>query len=294
MSDPKGLLGPKPKNKTARRTLIAVAAIIVVAILVLTFALSGFFSSEDPGALGRIKARHKMILATDASSIPFEFYDPVEARYEGFDIDLGKRIMENVSKEVGRSLTLDVRDIPFDSIPGSLDNDYVDISISRSVITGPWNGSVLFSIPYFTETESYGILVNGSGSNIASVQDLWNASAIAVIEGTTSQLWLQDVMVQDGYSSEKVSVFQTIDACLLAIQDGTSQAFIIDEETAKEYAEKSSGALKLAAVISGYQLSYGCAFNVESEDLKEIVDRVITNIIASGEMNELKEKWGLV
>jgi len=101
-------------------------------------------------------------------------------------------------------------------------------------------------------------------------------------------------MVQDGYSSEKVSVFQTIDACLLAIQDGTSQAFIIDEETAKEYAEKSFGALKLAAVISGYQLSYGCAFNVESEDLKEIVDRVITNIIASGEMNELKEKWGLV
>ncbi len=270
------------------------ATIVVVVILVLTFSLSGFFSSKDQGALGRIKAQGKMIMATDASSIPFEFYDPVEARYEGFDVDLGKRIMEKVSKEVGRSLTLDVRDIPFDSIPGNLDNNNVDISLSRSVITGQWNGSVLFSIPYLTETESYGIIVNGSESSIASVQDLWNASRIAVIEGTTSQLWLQDVMVQGGYSSEKVSVFQTINACLLAMQDGTSQAFIIDEETAKDYAESSSGALKLAAVISGYQLSYGCAFNVESVGLKEIVNRVIANMIASGEMNELKEKWGLV
>ncbi len=102
-----------------------------------------------------------------------------------------------------------------------------------------------------------------------------------------------ELVGSQGYPQEKVHVYRTVDAGLQSVGDGISQAFIIDEAAAREHADGSSGTLKVATMISDYSVQYGCAMNLGSQDLKTIVDRVITTTIANGEMDELKEKWGV-
>jgi len=104
---------------------------------------------------------------------------------------------------------------------------------------------------------------------------------------------VQKELVDKGlFSASKVKSLPTIAGCVQDVQIGQSQVFIIDKPTAETYASESNGDLKVSGVIPSYE-PYGVALNKEATDLKEIIDRVITTMIENGEMEALREKWGL-
>jgi ABC-type amino acid transport substrate-binding protein len=284
------------KKKGMNKMLIAAIAIIIVVALIAVVVLGGFLDNDDEQeqtALQKIKSQGKIIMATEATFIPFESYDPANSTFVGFDIDLANRITENVSKELGVPITLEIKDVAFSTIPASLANKQYDMSLSGMTITDDRNKTVLFSTPYYMAEAGFGMLVQNATNTLNSPDDLVNATSIVVNTGTTSELWVEQELVQTGkYSADKVKHLPTIAGCVQDVTIGQSQVFIIDKPTAEEYASQSNDALKVSAVIPSYE-PYGVAMNRGASDLKAITDDVINTMIANGEMEQLRIKWGL-
>ena len=292
------------KKKGNKNMLVAVIAIVVVVALIATIVLGGFLNTKaekTEGSLSylfpsleKIKQRGSIIMATEASFIPFESFDTTNASYVGFDIDSGQQDQgETYLLWLGVPLSLDVRDVAFSGIPASLNSGQYDMSLSGMTITEERNQSVLFSTPYYLAEAGFGLLVKTTDNNLNSPDDLVNATSIVVNTGTTSELWVTENLINTGkYPAEKVKSLPTIAGCAQDVQVGQSEVFIIDKPTAEEYADLSNGVMKVSAVIPSYE-PYGVALNKDSTDLKLIIDLLINKMYANGEMEQLRIKWGL-
>lgn len=243
--------------------------------------------------LDRIKAERQLIVWIDAPLEPFEANDFVSRAHYGFDIDLAHRITENVSDRLGVPITLEVIDAPYNEIPLGLTDNRTDLGMGGITTIPEWSQSVLFSLPYYTAQAEYGLLVKSDDDSLNSPNDLVDATSIVVNTGSVSESWLQANLIDTGlYPTEKVKHLPTIAACVNDVEIGVSQVFIIDRSTAEVYAADSDGNLNVSAVITNYE-PYGVAMNKDASDLKAIVDQVIQNMIANGEMAALEAKWGL-
>jgi ABC-type amino acid transport substrate-binding protein len=300
MSDSVGSSPAPPYKKKNSNKFLAIAVGLIVVALLAGYVVGSTAVTNATGtngntvtALDKIRDQGKIIMATEATFTPFEFYDLENETYAGFDIDIANRIVENVSIALGVHLTLDVRDVAFSTIPASLLAKQYDMSMSGMTITDERNKTVLFSTPYYLAEAGFGLLVKTGDNSLTSAEDLTSASSIVVNTGTTSELWVQENLIDTGkYPAEKVKSLPTIAACAEDVKIGQSQVFIIDKPTAEDYAANSAGELKVSGVIPSYE-PYGVAMNQESTDLKAIADLVINQMYANGEMEALREKWGL-
>jgi ABC-type amino acid transport substrate-binding protein len=277
-----------PLKKGKKTWMVAVAAVAIVVVLVMVVVLGGFLNSSE-STLDKIKKQGKIVMATEASFDPFEYYNGTNI--VGFDIDLAKKITENVSKELNVSLQLEVKDFVFANIPAALQNKQIDMSLSGMTITSLRNKSVLFSTPYYMMQGGLGLLVRSNYDSINNLSDL-AGKKIVVNTGTTSEDWVQKNLTSKGLISTPTSL-ATIDNCVQDVISGHSDVFIIDNSTCAAYVEKTGGTVKVAAVIPGVE-PYGVAMNLGSGDLKAIVDKTINGMYASGEMQALMVKWKLV
>jgi len=89
-----------------------------------------------------VKRSRHLVVATDASYQPFEFYD-ANRQLVGFDIDLMRAIAERAG------FTVEFRNQPFDGIIAGLVSGKYDVVISAMTITPERSRQVLFSDPYY-------------------------------------------------------------------------------------------------------------------------------------------------
>jgi len=272
---------------------MVVVAVFIILALFATVALGGFINSKDQTALGRIRSQGRIVMSTDAANIPFEGYDVINGTYIGFDIDLANRITENVSADLGVPIVLEIHDVAYATIPESIIDGKVDMALSGIVITDEMNESLLFSNPYYVADTGLGVLVSSSDSSIRSITDLVNATRIAVVAGTSSENWAYNALINTGlYSADQVDSLPTTIDAVNAVKAGLSQVLIIERPTADICASESNGDLEVSAVIPAAE-PYGVALDKGADDLKAIIDRTINAMIANGEMEQLRNKWGL-
>jgi ABC-type amino acid transport substrate-binding protein len=296
MTDSSGTSAPAsaPKLKKSNRNLwLGIGAIIVVIILVGAIVITSQ-PKQTQSTWERVKTSGKLVMWTEASFIPFEQFNASTGKIEGFDIDIAKRVVENLSVVMGKQITLDLQDKVFSTIPAALQSGQADLSFSGWTITAERNKTVLFSTPYIADP-GFGLLVKTTTSNINSVADL-AGKKIVVNTGTTAESWVQENLIDTGLEpADKVRSLATIDLCVQDVQIGQSDVFIIDTATCYAYVQKAaSGAnpLKVTATITSDE-QYGACMNREATDLCYIVNMVINGMIESGEMHELKVKWNL-
>jgi ABC-type amino acid transport substrate-binding protein len=296
MSDSAGGTVPSPlKKKNSKKWLIAAVAAVIVVVLIATVVLGGFLNAKEQTALEKIKSQGKIVMWTEASFAPFEMNDLVNGTIVGFDIDLANRITENVSDELGVDISLEVLDRQFSNIPAALKNNQIDMSLSGMTITDERNKSVLFSVPYYKAEAGYGLLTLASATGISSIDDIVNnGKKIVVNTGTTSESWVQENLIDTGrISASMVKSLPTIANCVQDVKSGYSDVFIIDNPTVNTFVAQDS-TLKNAGLVALPDEPYGVAMNKGATDLKVIVDRVITEMQANGEIDALREKWGLI
>ncbi len=297
MSDSTGGMPPSPlKKKGVNKMLIAAIVAIVVVALIAAVVLGGFLNPTQKYGLEKIKEQGKVVMWTEASFPPFESIGALNGTIYGFDVDLANRIVENISAEIGKNVTLEISDKVFANIPAGLKNNQIDMSLSGMTITDERNESVLFSTPYYKAEAGYGLLVKSTNTDIHSIDDVVAlGKKIMVNTGTTSETWIQENLVDTGkIGADKVKSLDKIINCVQDVRSGNSDVFIIDNPTIQNYADQSNGELKNAGLIALPDEPYGVAMNHQSTDLKVVVDRVINDMIANGEMEKLRAKWGLV
>ncbi len=263
------------------KKIVSLLLVALTLLAVLSFTGCGkVYTVED------IKKAGKLTVYTEAGFAPYEFV--YENEVVGVDIDVMKKVAERLGVE------LDIQDVNFDTIVGAVQSGKAMIGAAGITINDTRKKSVDFSHPY-SSTEQYVIVPVDAA--IPSVEDL-KGKNIGVQQGTTSD-FLVDGLIKDGTLEGSTITGYTTPA-LAAAALGKIDAVVTDKLTAQIIVNGSNGAYKTEKFVkadgsdAAEVEEYGYAVAKGSDELLAVINEVVDEMLANGEIAALEEKYNAI
>ncbi len=237
---------------------------------------------QPPSQLDEIKSRGKLIVGTSADWPPFEYIDSA-GRYAGIDMALAERI----ARELG--VQLEVKDMKFAVLIEALKGGQIDIILADIHPTAERERVIDFTKNYYIAYDGAVLVLKKGAQNIRDEQSL-RGKRIGVQLGTIQEEWAKEKL---GASSEIVSFDRVFPEMVMALKRGDLDAIIVGDIIGEVLAKRDP---ELQVVFKVGSLG-GAAIGVRqgSEELKYVINRLIEEMIDSGEMSRLFEeeirKW---
>jgi len=268
--------------RTLRR---AAAAVIAVAAAVSLAACAGTPSSSSTAAAdGELQTvtAGKLTIATGEPNYEPWFVDDDPSNGKGFE--------GAVANAVAEQLGFDADDIVwtrtgFDAAIAPGPKDW-DINIQQFSVTDERKNAVDFSSPYYTTTQAV-VALNSSPAASATTIDELKKAKVGVAAGTTSY-----TVAKEQLGESNLSVFNTVDDVVLALQAGQIDALItdlpgafyitgavVDDSTVTGQFESSDGGDEFAVVLP------------KGSALTGAVSDAVDALREDGTLDELQQKW---
>ncbi len=239
-----------------------------IAILALSMvALTGCSSGGSDTA-----EKTELIMGTNAAFPPFEYYEGSEI--VGFDVELA----EMIAAELG--MTLRVEDMEFKTLIGAVANGMVDMVVAGMTVLEERLASVNFTDGYF---ESKQMVIVKEESDIYSIDDL-EGRRVGVQLNTTSDQFAREYLETAG-----IVQFSKASLAVADLLNGTVEAVLVDEQPALNFIGMNTGLRLLDTPF--VEEEYAIAINKENLELLEDVNAALATIKASGQYDELYDKY---
>ncbi|MBR4078932.1 MAG: transporter substrate-binding domain-containing protein [Christensenellaceae bacterium] len=244
-----------------------VKVIAIVAVLVM--ALCCFAGCGKKSAVEKIQKAGKLTVLTEPGFAPFEYID-ADGNIAGVDVEISKKVAAELGVEA------EVIAMAFDGIISAVQAGKGDIGAAGITATEERAQMVSFSTNY-VDTGIYIIVPEGS-EKVASPADIGAGVAVGVQLGTTSDLFVSD-------TEAEVGRYTTVADAVVALQAGKVDAVVADELPAKDAVTNNPGLVIIDEPLTVEQ--YAIAVNKDNADLLEVVNKVVEEMVESGEMAEL-------
>jgi len=260
--------------------------------LVLTLVGTSMFiactQAEEPtGTLKKIKETGSITIGYRESSIPFSYLDDKQQPI-GYAMDLCMKIVDAVKADL-RMPNLKVALQPVTSsnrIP-LLQNGTIDLECGSTTNSVKRQEQVSFGPTYFVINVTAAVKKT---SGINSLADL-NGKTISTTSGTTSVPLLKayektsNAVVKEIYGKDHAESF-------LLMEDDRTAAFVMDDILlAGQIANSRAPLLYKIIPESLRQEPYSMMLRKDDPQFKALVDKSITAVYQSGEINEIYAKW---
>lgn len=246
------------------RSLFAVLMLLIG--MILPFAAT--YGREDRSKI--------LIMATEATFPPYEFRS--NGQIVGIDIDIAREVAAKLHKK------LEVADGKIDFIIGSVVQKKADFAAAGLTITPERQGKLLFTIPYDTAAQMVLVSVD---SPIKSVADL-KGVRIACQTGTTAYDYVHNHIITD-IKSPLLFVFDNYGLAVESLKKHKVDAVILDEEPARQILVRNSNFVRLLPEPLTKE-EYAIAVHPDNQELCNTFNDVISELISSGKMKEIKRK----
>jgi len=247
-------------------------------VLGLVIGLSVYLNvvKTEESALERIKKRGSIIWGVDiGGGAPLAFPDPKDPKHIiGFEVD----IVEAIASKLGVKIQFGLN--AWDSLVPSLERGDSDFAMNGIEITDQRKEKILFSHPYYVYVEQ--LVVRKEENNINELPDL-KGKKVGTLSGTAAQTILESL----GGVDVKIYPGPVEPYTDLAI--GRLDAVLLDLPIAAYYG-KTNPKLKYAGKPMGEGL-YGICVRQKDEELKIKIDEVLAELLKSGELKKICEKW---
>ncbi len=210
--------------------------------------------------------KEKLVLATEASFAPFEYYQ--ENNIVGVDIDIAREI----AKELG--MELEIKDVYFDSIINEVKTGKSDIGAAGISYTEERSREVNFTINYMDAKQ---VLVIRKNSNIKKIDDLFKKK-IAVQLGTVA-----DDYLTSNYPNIEIIREKKFLAAIEDLIDYKVDGVLMDEIPAKELLNDNLMILDEPLVVD----HYGMVISKNNQELLDVCNKVITRLKEEGKIDEM-------
>ena len=214
-----------------------------------------------------------LTMATNAQFPPYEYYDG--DKVVGIDADLAQAIAD----ELG--MTLKIEDMDFDTIINAVQSGKADIGVAGMTVTEERLKNISFTDSYITSSQM--ILIKSDNTEITGPDSL-EGKKIGVQLGTTGDIYAQDI--KDAKIEEYNSGFEAVQA----LSQGKLDAVIIDEEPAKVFVEKTSGAVKLVDEPFTNE-DYAICVAKDNTELLDAVNAVLADLKQTGKLQQIIDKY---
>ena len=235
----------------------------------------------EAGIFEEIKARNKIVVATEAAYPPFEFVE--DGKIVGFDKDVLDLVVASWGVE------LDQLDVPFAGILTGLLQKKYDFVCTALIMNIDRTSKYAFTMP--VAVAPVAILKRKGDTNVSSVEDLSKLK----IGGPVPPSGPMNVFAeynegQGDKGAAEVVHFQSAPDAFLALANGQVDGAIETTLTIREMMRKQPDVFEIAGTI-GTPFYYGWAARPEDTDLRDEVNKVIERLNKSGELAKLQEKW---
>jgi polar amino acid transport system substrate-binding protein len=230
--------------------------------------------AEKPSYVELIKQRGKLIVGTSADWPPFEYID-AQGNYAGIDMVLAKKIAEALGVE------LEIKDMKFAALIEALKGGHIDIIIADMHPTAEREKIVDFTLPYYAAYEMAVVALKNKVGEFTAVESLYGKK-IGVQLGTIQEDWAKKNL---GTKSEIISYDRVYPEMVMSLKRGDLDAIIVGDVIASVLTSKDPDlavAMRLGTIAGA-----AVAVPQGAEDLKYAINKLIEDLIDSGEMDKI-------
>lgn len=231
--------------------------------------------TEDGAAAPDLVSSGTLTVCSDTPYEPFEFEE--DGEQVGYDMDLLRAIGE------ANDLDLDVKDLPFDGILGSLAAGECDVVGSAVTINEERAEQVDFSDPYFDADQS--LLVKAENEETYATLDDLAGRNVGVQSGTTGAAYAEE-NAPDGTT---VQSFEDSDGLFGAIEAGQIDAILQDFPVNAYRATQDDSLVVTETIPTGEQ--YGFAVAKGNEGVLTMINDGLADLRDSGEFDEIFTRY---
>ncbi|MDO8177564.1 MAG: amino acid ABC transporter substrate-binding protein [Undibacterium sp.] len=261
----------------------------ILLVLVGAGVIASAAQAQETGTLKKIKETGTITLGVRDSSIPFSYLDDKQS-YQGYSIDLCLKIVTSVQKQLGLT-SLNVKLNPVTSatrIP-LMANGTVDLECGSTTNNMERQKQVSFAPTTFVTANR--ILAKKS-SNIKSLADLKGKTVVST-SGTANLKQLTTLNADQGLGINIMPAKDHAEAFLM-VETGRAVAFVMDDILLASLAanSKSPGDYEVSKEALSVE-PYGIMLRKDDAPFKAAVDKAISNVLTSGDINRIYTKWFL-
>ena len=185
----------------------------------------------------------------------------------GYDIDFMREVCRRLN------YVCEFKAYGFDELFAVLKEHQVDLVISSIIITNRRKEQFAFSIPYLESNAQY---ITNSNSSIMNLADL-HQKTVGARQGTPYGP-LAKIVTNDN----SIVFYESIEDMFLALKDKKVDVCLMDYETAKNWSALNAGIYKLIGGKIPIGEGYAMMLNLEQQQLKEKINRVILEMQEDG------------
>ncbi len=256
------------------------------AALSLALLAAGAVHAQANDTLAKVKASGVVTMGVRDSSGALS-YTLGEGKYAGYHVEVCQRILANLEKAAGKKLEVKYQSVTSQNRIPLVQNGTVDIECGSTTNNATRQKDVSFALTTYVEEVRIAVKAN---SGITSLAQL-NGKNVATTTGTTSVQLLRKHERATGVDFKEVFGKDHADSFLL-LESGRADAFVMDGQilagniaTAKNPADFR---------IVGETISVEpIAIMLRKDDpaFKKMADDTIRDLIKSGELPKLYDKW---
>lgn len=237
--------------------------------------------------LKKIKETGKVVMGVRESSQPLS-YTLGSGKYVGYHVEICERVLADIRKQLGLSqLTVEYAPVTSQNRIPLVQNGTVDIECGSTTNNQARQQQVAFALTtYVTEVR---MAVNAK-SGITSINQL-NGKTVVTTTGTTSVQHLRKHERASGIDFKEIYGKDHADSFLI-LESGRADAFVMDDNLLAGLiaTSKSPSDFKIVGEVLSVE---PIAIMMRKDDpaFKKAVDDSIRNMMKSGEINKLYDKW---
>ncbi len=257
----------------------------ILAVALAVFAAGGVMAQAND-TIAKVKASGVVTMGVRDSSGALS-YTLGDGKYAGFHYEVCQRILANLEKAAGRKLDIKYQSVTSQNRIPLVQNGTVDIECGSTTNNATRQKDVAFAFTTFVEEVRIAVKAN---SGITSLNQL-NGKSVATTTGTTSVQLLRKHERAANVDFKEIFGKDHSDSFLL-LESGRAEAFVMDGQilagniaTAKNPADFR---------IVGETISVEpIAIMLRKDDpaFKKLADDTIRDLIRTGEMSKMYDKW---
>jgi glutamate transport system substrate-binding protein len=224
--------------------------------------------------LGKIQDAGEITIGVKYDVPPFGFENPQSGEIEGFDVDMGRYIAEELGVEPKFVEAISDNRIPF------LERGTVDLILSTMTINQERDMEIDFSEPYYV---AQGRILVPKGSDIKGVDDLAGKRVCTALGSTYEETIREeapdaDLKLVDTYS-ECLELLQNKAIDAISTDDVILTGMIIQDDTLEMVGDKLTTE------------PYGVGIKDGDKQMKTFVDGVLAGVEEDGRWEDTYQEW---
>jgi len=250
-------------------------------------ALFSIGAIAQDGTLKKIKDSGSITIGHRDASVPFSYYDDKQQPI-GYAMDLCHRIVDAVKAELkmpalktNYQLVTSANRIPL------MANGTIDLECGSTTNNLARQEQVWFTITHFVTANRW---VAKKSSKVKSLEDL-KGKTIVSTAGTTNIKQITEINAAQNLNMRIISANGHPEAFQM-VETGRAEAFVMDDILLASLAASSRSPKDYE--ISATALSvepYGIMLRKDYKEFKAVVDKAMTQIYKSGQINAIYSKW---